>query len=109
MSDVTDSPRPDELLEHRSHLLRTHVAQATNRNGWKKMGGASLMCTNSQLKIKRWFDVADVQITIINNCSLLFVDQSASHNLPMVHDGFDPLEHALRQLRLTTDWLEKLC
>jgi hypothetical protein len=32
---------------------------------------------------------------IINNYSLLFVDQSVSHHLPMMHYGFDPLEHGL--------------
>lgn len=55
---------------------------------------------------------------IINNDSLLFVDQSISHNLPMIHCGFDPLEHGHGlHHRITSDvanlncllWVLQIC
>ena len=39
--------------------------------------------------------LTDLQITLhptVNNYTILFVDQSVSHNLPMIHHGFDALE-----------------
>lgn len=34
--DFSPSPRPDKLRQHASNLLRTHVAQATDGNCWKR-------------------------------------------------------------------------
>lgn len=34
-----NSPGPDELLQHRGHLLRAHEAEAPDGDGWGGEGG----------------------------------------------------------------------
>lgn len=38
------TPRPDELLQHGGHLLRAHVAQAADGDGWNGRGTRQATC-----------------------------------------------------------------
>lgn len=38
------TPRPDELLQHGCHLLRAHVAQAADGDGWNGRGTRQATC-----------------------------------------------------------------